>query len=173
MTPVAQVPVGVPSPLDCKPASRVAPRRGGDYVCRMRCPFHPRSRSFRAVLGMAMLAWAMLASGALAGPLRMFDAMGMNTAIQAAQPQSTKVHCDGMAMVPGSHTSIPAPMPPAGNGHGCCPNGSCYCASLCTGIAGVPYLGLEMQPIHGTVFSLIYSEPVRALSAPPLRPPIA
>ena len=34
------------------------------------------------------------------------------------------------------------------------------------------YLGLELQPIRGTVFSLIYSQPVRALSAPPLRPPI-
>ena len=134
----------------------------------MRQPFRPRSRSFRAVLGVALLAWAMLASGALAGPRRMFDAMGVNATIQA-----TTVHCDGMAMVPGPQTSIPAPMPPAGNGHACCPDGGCHCASSCTGIVGVPYPGLELPPIRGTVLSLAYSQPMRAPSAPPLRPPIA
>lgn len=135
--------------------------------------FHPRSRSFRAVLGVALLAWAMLASGALAGPLRIFNAMGVNATIQAAQAQATTVHCDGMAMVPGSRTSIPTPMPPAGNGHACCPDGGCHCASSCTGIVGVPYLGLELPPIQSVVFSLIYFQAMRAPSAPPLRPPIA
>ncbi|HJU27081.1 MAG TPA: hypothetical protein VJ722_10420 [Rhodanobacteraceae bacterium] len=139
----------------------------------MRRPFHPHSRSFRAVLSMALLAWAMLASGALASPLRMFDAMGVNAAIQAAQPQSTTVHCDSMAMVPGSHTSTPAPMPPVGNGHGCCHNGGCYCASVCSGIVGVPAFRMTWPPVHDIALSLIHSEPVLAHSAPPLRPPIA
>ena len=131
----------------------------------------PRSRLFRSLSILALLAWTAFAFDAFAHPLVMSG--GSMTAASTATAKAAS-HCEGMPMM-GTPQSLhhPAPSQPAGNGHGCCHNGGCYCASLCTGIVGVPYLGLEMQPIHGTVISLIYSQPVRALSAPPLRPPIA
>ncbi|HET7560796.1 MAG TPA: hypothetical protein VFJ87_00265 [Rhodanobacteraceae bacterium] len=137
----------------------------------MRHPLHPRSRSFRAVLGMALLAWTMLASGALAGPLHKVDATGMTAVVQAAQPAA--VHCDAMTTTHRSHTSHPVPMHPAGNGHGCCHNGVCHCASSCSGIAGVPAMFMTWQPVHDRAPALPHAEPVRVHTAPPLRPPIA
>lgn len=119
---------------------------------------------------LGLLAWAAFAVEAVAHPVGMLAA-----AAAQASMATGKASCEGMAamhtVAPASHHTAPSHSP--ANGQGCCEHGGCYCASLCSGIVGVPYLGLEMQPTHGTAFSLIYSQPVLAQSAPPLRPPIA
>lgn len=136
----------------------------------MRLPLRRCPRLFRSFLVLGLLAWAAFVVEAVAHPV------GMVAAAAAQVSAATgKAFCEGM---PAMHTVAPASQHTApghspDNGHGCCEHGGCYCASLCSGIVGVPYLGLEMQPTHAFAFPLIYSQPVRALSAPPLRPPIA
>jgi len=131
----------------------------------------PRSRLFRSLSILALLAWTMFAFDAFAHPLAMSS--GSVAAISTAMAKAAS-HCDGMLML-GSSQNLhhPTPSQPAGNGHGCCHNGGCYCASLCSGVASVPYLGVALQPVHDPALSLIRSEPVPVQSAPLLRPPIA
>jgi hypothetical protein len=100
----------------------------------------------------------------------------MLTAATAQASMATgTASCEG---TPAMHTVAPASqdtasghLPDNGGGHGCCQH-NCRCASLYSGIVGVPYLGLDIQPAHVFTFPLIHSLPVQALSAPPLRPPI-
>ena len=136
----------------------------------MRHSLDPRSGLFRSLLALALLAWSALAFNAFAHPIAMIGVPAAH-----APTTASKSHCDGMGMMHmSSRTSHhPVPAHPAGSEHGCCQNGGCYCASLCSAIAAVPYLGVPVQPAHDPALSLIHSEPALAQSAPPLRPPIA
>lgn len=136
----------------------------------MRHSLHPSSRLFRGLLVLALLAWTTLAFDAFAHPI----AMSGGSAAQGPITTGKAAKCAGTSMMHMSsqNSHHPAPSHPAGNGHGCCQNGNCYCASLCSGIADVPILGVRLQPAHDPVISFIHSEPVLTHSAPPLRPPI-
>lgn len=132
----------------------------------MRHLLRSRSRLFRSLSILALLAWTTFAFDAFAHPL----IMSGGSAGMASMPTGNSAsQCDGMPHA----AHHPAPSHPAGNGHGCCHNGGCYCASLCSGIAGVAYLGAPLQPVHDAVVSLNHSDPTPVHSAPPLRPPIA
>lgn len=126
----------------------------------------PRSRLFRSLSILALLAWTAFAFDAFAHPLVM---AGGSAGMASMATGDSASQCDGMP----NAAHHPAPSNPAGSGHGCCQNGGCYCASLCSGIAGVPYLGTALQPVHDPAVSLIHSDPTPVHSAPPLRPPIA
>lgn len=119
---------------------------------------------------MTLLAWVSLSFDAFAHPLAMAQ-VGAKTSMTMAKTASS--HCDDMAMMThASHTAHPAPLHPSGIGHGCCANGGCYCASLCSGIADVPCLDVTWQPVHDPVLRFDHSEPTLVHAAPPLRPPI-
>jgi hypothetical protein len=129
----------------------------------------PRSRLFRSLSILALLAWTAFAFDAFAHPLVM---SGGSAGMASMTTGNAASHCDGMPASGMPHaTHHPAPSQPAG--HGCCHNGGCYCASVCSGIVGVPYLGVALQPVHDLAVSLMHSDPVPTHSAPPLRPPIA
>jgi len=151
--------------------SRVERRLRQDYARRMRGWLRPNSKTFRAMLAMALLAWTALAFNAFARPLAM---IGGGAATQAAMVPggTTGTHCDGM-MGQASPHSHPAPLHPAGDGHGCCQHGGCYCASPCNGIVGVPYLDMVWEALHAPVLVPVHVAPTLAQAAPPLRPPIA
>lgn len=139
------------------------------YIHLMRHWLRSRSR-FHAVFGLALLAWTAFAFDAFAHPLAM-----SNDAMAAASTAMAKAaaHCDSMSMPGAPHNSHhAAPSQQTGYGHGGCYNGGCYCASLCSGIASVPYLGVALQPVHEPALSLIVTDLVLVHSAPPLRPPI-
>lgn len=130
----------------------------------------PRSRLFRSLSILALLAWTAFAFDAFAHPLVM---SGDPASMISMTTSNAAAHCDG---TPASGmpraTHHPVSSQSAGNGHGCCHNG-CWCASLCSGIVDVPYLGVVLQPTHDSAVSLIHSDPVPVHSAPLLRPPIA
>ncbi|HJP99109.1 MAG TPA: hypothetical protein VJ862_11150 [Rhodanobacteraceae bacterium] len=130
----------------------------------------PRSRVFRSLLALALLAWTALAFNAFAEPLAMTDSGGA-TQMTMAMGGTAGPHCDGL-MGHASANSHPAPMRPAGHGHGCCQNGHCYCAPLCNGIVGVPYLDMAWAPQHPPVLVPIHVAAALTQAPPPLRPPI-
>lgn len=132
--------------------------------------FRAHSRSFRGLLAVTLLAWAMLAFGAFVRPFTMDavdTAIPSSNAMTASSTMSAmSTHCDDMS--PQTHPSVPAqPM----NGHDCC-HGGCYCSSSCAGLAGAPPSLLAWQPAHGPVIRPIYSQPGLTPAAPPLPPPI-
>lgn len=136
----------------------------------MRHLLKPRSRLFRSLSILALLAWTMFAFDAFAHPLAMADA---SASMASMTTGNAAPHCDGMPAVGMPHAAHhPVPSQPAGSGHGCCHNGGCYCASLCSGIVEVPYPGVVLQHVRDPAVSLIHSDPVPVHSAPPLRPPI-
>jgi hypothetical protein len=138
----------------------------------MRYALRPRSRAFRSLLALALLAWTALAFNAFAQPFVMTDGgAAMQTAM--AMGGSAATHCDGMQMGDASPNSHPAPSHPASHGHGCCQNGHCYCASFCNGIVGVPYLDMALAPVHTPLLVPVHVAPALTQTAPPLRPPIA
>lgn len=137
----------------------------------MRHPLHPRSRAFRSLLVLALLAWTALAFNAFAQPLAMFD--GSTAQAAMAMSGSASAHCSGMPMEHASSNAHPAPLHPAGNGHGCCQHGSCYCASFCNGIVGVPCNDMAWVSPHAPVLVPVHNAPALTSAAPPLRPPIA
>lgn len=145
--------------------------RGETKLSVMRRSLHPRSRVFRSLLALALLAWTALAFNAFAQPLAMLDS-GAATQPAMTMGGTVGTHCDGM-MGHASPSSHPASSHPAGNGHGCCQNGHCYCASFCNGIVGVPYRDMAWAPPHASVLVPVHVAPALAQSAPPLRPPIA
>lgn len=130
----------------------------------------PRSRSFRCLLMLALLAWTAFALDAMAHPLAMVG--GMGHAAGMVMGQATPSHCEGMPL-PDAATSTPAPAYPIGSGHGCCAFGHCLCAAFCSGIAGVPRLDMTWVPPHAPGLVPIDAPPALARSVPPLRPPIA
>jgi hypothetical protein len=136
----------------------------------MRRSLHPHSRVFRSLLVLALLAWTALAFNAFAQPLSMADVGNTPAAMMGG---ASGTHCDGMPMRHASPGAHPAPSHPAGNGHGCCANGHCYCASLCNGIVDVPYLDMTWIPLHAPVLVPVHVAPAQVQTAPPLRPPIA
>lgn len=130
-----------------------------------------RSRLFRSMSILALLAWTAFAFDAFAHPLVM---SGDPASVVSMATGNAASHCEGMPAAGMPHVAHhPSPSYPAGNGHGCCHNGGCWCASLCSGIVGVPYLGIALRPVHASAVSLIHSDPVPVHAAPPLRPPIA
>ncbi len=137
----------------------------------MRRSLHPRSRLFRSLLTLALLAWTALAFNALAQPLVMINS-GAATQSAMAMGGTAGTHCDGMPMEHVSPRVHPAPSHPAGLGHGCCQHGSCYCASLCNGIVDVPYLDTAFAPLHAPVLVPVHVAPARVQAAPLLPPPI-
>jgi hypothetical protein len=134
---------------------------------------HRHSRISRSLLILAMLAWTALPFDAFAHSLAM--AGGRVAHSPLAMHAGAASHCDGMSMDSArqtSHASHPAPSHPGHNGHGCCTGHGCYCASLFSGIAGVPHLGLTWEPTHGLVLIPVQVAPALSHAAPPLRPPI-
>lgn len=156
-----------------EPCSRVVDREGTRLFCRpMRHTLHPRSRVFRSLLVLALLAWTALAFNAFAQPPALIDSeAAMQTAIAA--DGAAAMPCDGMMMEHAFASVHPAPLPPAGHGHGCCQHGGCWCASFCNGIVGVPRLDMAWAPLHAPVLVPLRVVPMLAPTAPLLRPPIA
>ena len=155
-----------------EPCSRVVDRVEMRLFCRsMRHAFRPRSRVFRSLLALALLAWTALAFNAFAQPFGMLESDATQTAMAAGT--AAGAHCNGMAMGHASHGSHAAPSYPTGDGHGCCRNGHCYCASLCNGIAGVPWLDMAWASPHAPMPLPVPVASALAQTAPPLRPPIA
>lgn len=148
---------------------QVVDRAGRVYAVVMRHSLHLRSRIFRSLLALALLAWTALAFNAFAQPLAMTESDAAATHMAMGGKAGT--HCDGMAgqASPNFH---PALSHPTGNGHGCCQNSHCYCASFCNGIVGVPYIDMAWVPPHATVLVPVHVAPALAQNAPPLRPPI-
>jgi hypothetical protein len=136
----------------------------------MRRWLRPRSRLFRTVLVMAVLAWTALTLNAFAQPLAMLD--GSNGHAAMALGGSASAHCNGMPMAHAAPNSHPARSHPPGNGHGCCQHDGCYCISLCNGIAGVPCLDMVWVPLRAPVLVPVHVAPALTQAAPPLRPPI-
>lgn len=136
----------------------------------MRRSLHPRCRTFRSLLTLALLAWTAFAFEAMAHPLVMSGQMGASTtAGQAMSPQ-----CKGMTSTHSVHAaSIPASSHPDGYGHGCCAFGHCDCASFCSSIAGVPSLVMTWPSPHDPALSPVDSGAPPVVFAPRLRPPIA
>lgn len=130
----------------------------------------PRSRRFRVVLSMALLAWAVLASGALMAMPHMTDTMGMATMMQMPASHAPTKNCDGMSMehIGSNHHASVMPM-----GHGSCCHGGCHCPSSCTGVLVALYPLASAWPLHTVISTFVPAEPALTLSAPPLRPPIA
>jgi len=142
---------------------------GSWYVAGMRHLLRSRSRYFRAVLVLAALAWIMPASGALAGgTARMLDA---TASAQSVQLQAVAPRCDGSAMTCTASQLGHAPALPMGSG-GCC-HGGCHCVSACNAVLSVPRLVVAEPWLHAAFPIAAPADPVPALSAPPLRPPIA
>lgn len=146
-------------------------KRGESMLSVVRRSLHPRSRIFRSLLVLALLAWTSLGFNAFAQPLAMIDS-GAATQAAMAMGGAGGTHCYGMTTGPASPDSHPAPSHPAGNGHGCCQHGSCYCASLCNSIVGVPYLDTAFAPLHAPVLVPVHIAPALTSTAPPFRPPI-
>ena len=145
------------------------------YDRTMRCWLNPRSRVSRSLLILGLLAWTALPFDAFAHSLAMAGEMDTDAPMMAMDTAAAS-HCPGMSMTHGPqtpHASHPAPAHPTHNGHGCCAGHGCYCASLFSGIAGVPSLSLTWQPTHGVVLIPVRVAPRRTHAAPPLRPPIS
>lgn len=138
----------------------------------MRRSLHPRSRVFRCLLILALLAWAAFAFDAVAHPLAVADGMGSMAGM--AMGHTTSSHCNGMTPSHASTlgASTPAPSHPAGTGHGCCAFGHCLCATFCSGIAGVSGFDVTWEPPHDPALVPAYIAPTSVRAAPPLRPPI-
>lgn len=140
---------------------------GAAYGSRMRIWLRPRSRSFRAVFGLALLAWMSLAAGALAGPLQM--SMDMLAAMPATAAQVATQPCDGMSMQAGA--ARPAPVAP--NGHGDCCHDECHCLSVCNTVLAVPHLMMAVPLPHARMPLVATVGLAQMPEMPPLRPPIA
>lgn len=149
--------------------SRVVGSAGAAYGSLMRIWLRPRSRSFRAVFGLALLAWMALAAGALAAPLQMSMDMGMLAAMPAAAAQVATQPCDGMSMraVAARH----APVAPSGHGD-CCHDG-CHCLSACNAAVTVPHLMMAVPLPHARMPFIGTVGLAQRPEMPPLRPPIA
>lgn len=113
---------------------------------------------------MALLAWTAFAFDAFAHPLVM-------NAAQTLHASATMAGMTAMAMPDTAHAT--APVQPTGNGHGCCQNAHCYCASFCSGIAGAPGMVATAAPPHGPTFMAVGNESVPTRFTLLLRPPIA
>ena len=112
---------------------------------------------------MALLAWTLLATNAMAGPLRMLDAMPMTAS------QAPVAHCDGMPMQPGIRHHGPAtPM-----GHGDCCHGGCHCLLTCNVMLAVPRLTVLVPLPHPAAPGVVPVGARQEPATPPLRPPIA
>lgn len=128
----------------------------------------PRSRYFRTVSVLAALAWLMLGSGALAGPLQTSSAMAIppqSSSQVSAQP------CDGVPMAHADTQRGQAPAMPMGNGR-CCHAG-CHCVSACNAVITVPRLVVAETFSRALLPVSTPADPAPVSSAPPLRPPIA
>lgn len=147
----------------------VARYAGVGYVRRMQRPFHPRSRGFRVVLAMALLAWAMLAWGATAMPMQMDGAIAAASA-QPADPHASAAGCDGLQVAHTAPHRDPVP-PPMGSGD-CC-HGGCHCLSACNAVLAVPRFVVAGPWSHAAFPVAAPADPVPVPGAPPLRPPIA
>jgi hypothetical protein len=151
--------------------SSVAPIAILGYLPPMRWWFRPRSRCFRVVLGMALLAWTAFAFDAFAHPLMMGAAPAAHASATAAGMSAPSEGMPAMAMPHTSHATVP--VQPIGNGHGCCQNAHCYCASFCSGIAGAPGMTATVAPPQGQTFMAVGDELVPTPFTLFLRPPIA
>lgn len=120
---------------------------------------------------MALLAWTAFAFDAFAHPLM----MGVEPAPHAmATTASMSSSTDGMPGMPMSNTACDgAPTQPTANGHGCCQNAHCHCASFCSGIAGAPNIAMTTEPLRGPTFTPVGDAAVPAWFTLLLRPPIA
>ena len=135
-----------------------------------------RSRSpvLRTLLVLALLAWAALPFDSYAHSVAL--AADSSAGAPMAMGTGSTAHCDGMSMEHGSntsHTSHPAPSHPSHDGHGCCTGHNCYCMSVFSGMAGLPYFCVTCQPTRSLVLIPIHVAPTLTRAAPPLRPPIS
>jgi hypothetical protein len=138
----------------------------------MRRSLHPRSRTFRSLLILALLAWTAFAFEAMAHPLVMSGQMANMASMTAGQAMSPQ--CKGMTSTHSAHVaSTPAPSHPDEGGHGCCAFGHCDCASFCSSIAGIPSLAMTWPPPHDPVLSPVDAGALPVVFASRLRPPIA
>lgn len=137
----------------------------------MRRSLQPRSRVFRCLLMLALIAWTAFAFEAMAHPLVMNGQM--ENMANPTTGQATSPHCKGMAsahFAPGAST--PAPSHPGEAGHGCCAFGHCDCASFCSSVAGVPSLVMTWPPLHDPLLGPVHVGVLPATFGPRLRPPI-
>lgn len=139
-----------------------------DYARGMRHLPRSHSGGFRITLAMALLAWVMLASGALAAPVRLAGMAPVDSNASAAQ-------CEGMPVPDASTLSIAyqnhTPGMPAG--HGNCCHGGCHCSSVCNAVLTVPQLAMMAPAGYVLLPVSVPVDPALLPAAPPLRPPIA
>lgn len=118
---------------------------------------------------MALLAWTMLASGAMAAMPGMTATMGMATMMQTPASHAFAQNCDGMPMerIGSNHQAPVMPM-----GHGGCCQGGCHCPSTCNGVLAAPCPLTSALPLHAVIPTFVPVAPALTPPAPPLRPPI-
>lgn len=139
-----------------------------DYARGMRRLPRPHSRGFHAMLAMALFAWVMLASGALAAPARLAGMLPVDSIATAA-------HCEGMP-APGTSTlstGYQNHTPGMPVGHGDCCHGGCHCSSVCNAVLMVPRLTTTVPAGYVPLPVSVPVDPALLPAAPPLRPPIA
>lgn len=164
----ARFPLGIQARRHSGGQSSIAPCAGVGYRRRMRWWFRPRSRCFRVVLGMALVAWTAFALDTFAHPVMMSAAPTSHASTAMAGMSSP--HAGTLTMSTPNTSHDPAPTQP--DGHGCCQNGHCHCASFCSGVAGAPSIAASLAPLNGPMFLLSGGGPVPARFALLLRPPI-
>ena len=136
----------------------------------MRRFLRPRTKTFRVMLSLALLAWTSLSFGALVWPMSAAGATAPSSSMQAMSSHVTVAQRDGMPM---AHTALnhsQVPVMPMGQS-GCC-HGGCHCPSAC-GVAVIVSRPLTVQEYaQAPLPALESANPALALITPPLRPPI-
>lgn len=129
----------------------------------------PRSRYFRVVLAMALLAWTSLAFGASLGPMPMSAASMTGSPVQTTS-HAASAQCDGTPIVHAASHHGHAPAMPIGHGD-CCQSG-CHCLAACGAVMTVPGPFTAQQYAQAPLTVLESANPTLELITPPLRPPI-
>lgn len=148
----------------------------------MRRLLRPRSRLFRLLLAMALLAWMTLTAGAFAASASMTAMQPVHTTSSQRGEHgvmTTSAPCAEMAHAVAPAASMPhatVPDRPASIGHDgncpCCDGTGCACASLCGGMTAVARLAQAFDPMRIALPPLGVHAPAVAHAAPLLRPPI-
>lgn len=119
------------------------------------------------MLGMALLAWVMLASGAMA-PFQVPGMVGMHAMAQATAA-TAMTHCHG---VPDEAAAAPHALPTP-DPHGDCCHAACHCMAACNAVAAVPRVDFSVDLSKALLPAVAHAGYTPAAPAPPLRPPIA
>jgi len=150
----------------------------------MRSLLRHRSRLFRAVLALALMAWMTLAAGAFAAPLPAppmqhgLPGSATRTVVAMTMAMSNLgAHCAGTSRSASQRfASAKLTHVPATSGHDgscpCCNGTGCTCASMCGGMTAIAYATPVFDAAQAALPRPDTHAPAAAHFAPPLRPPI-